>query len=242
MTGYYDIHTHILPGVDDGARDMMEAQEMISIAYQEGIRHIVATPHFALGDKNSPVEELREKLAALQRAAYKLAPEMTFSLGNELLDGDGMLDALKDGRALTLDGTRYILLEFLPHESYSRIYASLRNYIMNGYLPIVAHMERYEALIHKERHIYELLELGVLFQMNANSLTGGIFHRRAVWHRKLLEEGCVHFLGSDCHRKDTRPPLMQSALSNLPRNFAESSTGRAVLVDNPAKMLADKSI
>lgn len=242
MTEYYDIHTHILPGVDDGARDMGETQEMLFLAYEEGIRHIVATPHFALDGKNVPVEGLQEKLGDVKKMAGKLLPEMTFSLGNELLDSPGMVEALNKGRALTLGGTRYILVEFLPRDSYSKIYASLRNYIINGYIPVVAHMERYEALYKKYSNIRELMQLGIYFQMNTDSLTGGIFQRDAVYHRRLLEEGYIHFLGSDCHRKDRRPPLMKGALRHLRRNFPDGDTGTAVLVKNPADMLADKYI
>ena len=242
MTEYYDIHTHILPEVDDGARDMAETQEMIYLAYEEGVRHIVATPHFELDGKNVPVEELQEKLEDVKKAARKTVPEMTFSLGNELLDSAGMVEALNEGRALTLGGTHYILVEFLPRDSYSKIYASLRNYIINGYIPIVAHMERYEALFKKPANIRELIQLGAFFQMNTDSLTGGIFQRDAVYHRRLLEEGYIHFLGSDCHRKDRRIPLMKSALRHLHKGFSDSDTGTAVLMRNPADMLADKYI
>lgn len=242
MTGYYDIHTHILPNVDDGARDIEETRKMLYLAYEEGIRHIVATPHFALDGKNVPVEELQRKFEEVKRMAGEVLPEMTFSLGNELLNSPGMVEALNEGRALTLGGTRYILVEFLPRDSYSGIYSSLRNYIINGYIPIVAHMERYEALLKKYSYIRELIQLGVFFQMNTDSLTGGIFQRDAVYHRRLLEEGYIHFLGSDCHRKDRRPPLMKSALRHLRKNFPDGDIETAVLVKNPADMLADKYI
>lgn len=242
MAGYYDIHTHILPGVDDGARDMDETREMLCIAYEEGIRHIVATPHFALDRENASVEELQEKLREVRKLAGDVVPDMKFSLGNELLDSAGMAAALKEGRALTLGGTRYILVEFLPGEGYSKIYASLRNYIMNGYIPVVAHMERYEALVRRSDNLLELMKLGAFFQMNAASLTGGIFHRSAVYHRRLLEEGYIHFLGSDCHHKDVRAPLMKSVLRHMRKDFSSSDIGRSVLEGNPANMLSDRYI
>lgn len=242
MIGYYDIHTHILPGVDDGARDMLETQEMLCQAYGEGIRYLVATPHFVPDGKNPSVKELQEKLEAVRRIAARLVPEMKLALGNELLDGAGVVDALKEGRALTLGGTRYILVEFLPQEGYQSMYHSLRNYIMHGYIPILAHVERYEALYRKPGNLCELIKLGVFFQMNTGSLLGGMFRRSAVYHRKLLEDGYIHFLGSDCHRKDSRMPLMEGVLQNLRRTFPDSDTGRAVLLENPARMLADKYI
>lgn len=242
MIGYYDIHTHILPGIDDGARDMEETREMIFLAYNEGIRHIIATPHFESGKENVPAGELCRLLEEVKKEARRTVPNMAFSLGNELLDSAGILEDLEEGRALTLAGTRYILVEFYPRESYSKIYASLRSYLTGGYIPIVAHMERYDALRKKFRNIRELTQLGAFFQMNTSSLADGVPRRDAMYHRKLLEEGYIHFLGSDCHRKDSRAPLMKSMFGYLWEDFADSEIGKAILERNPADMLADKYI
>lgn len=242
MTGYYDMHTHILPGVDDGARDMQETKEMLYQAYLEGVRHIVVTPHFSLDSRNMAVGELMGKLEEVKRMALSTVPAMEFSLGNELLNGPGMVNALNEGRALTLGGTSYILVEFLPKDSYRKIYTSLHNYLMNGYIPIVAHVERYEALARRTDRLDELIKIGVLFQMNTSSLIGGKRRRSASHHRMLLEEGYIHLLGSDCHRSDSRSPLMRGALQNLTEELLNSSTVQAVLQENPEKVLADKYV
>lgn len=240
MTGYYDMHTHILPGVDDGARDLQETMEMLYQAYLEGIRHIVVTPHFALDSRNMPVRELMDKFEEVKRAALHTVPAMDFSLGNELMNSAGMVNALNEGRALTLGGTSYILVEFLPKDGYRKIYSSLHNYIMNGYIPIVAHVERYDALIRRTDRMDELIHLGVLFQMNTSSLMAGKRRRNASYHRMLLEEGYIHLLGSDCHRSDSRSPLMRGALQDLPGELLNSGVMQAVLSENPKKILADK--
>jgi len=242
MTGYYDMHTHILPGVDDGARDMQETREMIYQAYLEGIRHIVVTPHFGLDRRNMPVRELMEKFEEVKRVALHTVPAMDFSLGNELLNSAGMVDALNEGKALTLGGTSYILVEFLPKDNYRKIYASLHSYMMNGYIPIVAHVERYDALIRRTDRMDELISLGVLFQMNTSSLIGGKRHRSASHCRMLLEDGYIHLLGSDCHGAGSRCPLMKRALQNLREELLGSGTMQAVLKENPEKILADKYI
>lgn len=242
MTGYYDMHTHILPGVDDGARDLQETMEMLYQAYLEGIRHIVVTPHFALDRRNMAVRELMEKFEEVKQVALHTVPAMKFSLGNELLNSAGMVNALNEGRALTLGGTSYILVEFLPKDNYRKIYTSLHNYIMNGYIPIVAHVERYEALIRKTDRMDELKDIGVLFQMNTDCLVGRGFHKSPSYHRMLLEEGYIHLLGSDCHRCDSRRPLMRGALQSLREEMINSSAVQAVLKENPEKVLADQYI
>lgn len=242
MTGYYDIHTHILPGIDDGAKDLKETGQMLAAAKEEGIRHIIATPHFAAGGKNPSLEQLQEALEATQKIAKEIDSGMTISLGNELLDSPGILSALNSGDALTLGQTRYILVEFLPKDSYSQIYHSLKDYIMAGYIPIIAHMERYEVLWKEYDYLDELLKLGVYFQMNGESLMGVPWNPRVLYHRRLLKMGYIHFLGSDCHGSVHRPPIMQTVLKGLHRDWRQGNKIEKILVKNPERMLQNKVI
>lgn len=241
-TEYYDIHTHILPGVDDGAKDLEETRQMLMKAKEEGIRHIIATPHYVAGEKNPSREQLQEALEATRKAAKKIDSHMTVSLGNELLDSPGILSALQRGDALTMGETRYILVEFLPKDSYSQIYHSLSDYIMAGYIPIVAHMERYEVLWKEYDYLDELIKLGVYFQMNGNSLMGAFWNPRAAYHRRLLELGYIHFLGSDCHGSVHRPPMMQRVLKKLHKNWRQGKRIEEILISNPEKMLQNRVI
>jgi protein-tyrosine phosphatase len=241
-TGFYDIHSHILPGVDDGAKSLEESIEMLHMAYNQGVRHMVATPHFYIHGKKPSVESLREKLAQLREEAAKIDSHFTVDLGNELLDDPGILEALKEGRALTMADTRYILVEFLPGDHYNKIHHSLHEYIMNGYIPIVAHMERYEALRKRTDRVEDLIKLGCCFQMNTESLTGGFLHRDAAYHRKLVRSGYIHFLGSDCHGSDYRKPLMKDALRYFGQDVMDEPFMENLLEKYPQAMLADKFI
>ncbi len=243
MAGYYDIHTHILPGMDDGARTKEETVQMLKLAYEEGVRHIIATPHFTPGEKNPSRETLEKALEFTQEEARKIDPSMTVALGNEILHDAGALSALKKGEALTLGGTRYILVEFMPSDSYNKIYSAMREYVMNGYIPIMAHMERYESLVKAYDSLKELSELGVYFQMNTESIIGGLFQRKAAYHRKLVEEGYIQFFGSDCHRGEKRRlPQMESALKYLDKEFMGDKLWESIFSKNPEKMLADEFI
>lgn len=240
MIPYYDIHTHILPGVDDGSRDMEETRQMLRMEREQGVLHIIATPHFAVGDRQVTPEKLKQALEQTREAAREVDPDMTVDLGNELLNGPGILEALRTGEALTMAGTRYILVEFLPSDRYSTMYQALHGYIMGGYIPIVAHMERYDALERNQDNIDELIKLGVYFQMNTESLIGGLFQRKAAYHRHLVENGLIHFLGSDCHRKEYRTPLMQDAFRYLSKEFRNGTELLKIVQEHPQMMLADK--
>jgi protein-tyrosine phosphatase len=203
---------------------------------------MVATPHYSVRGKQSSVETLQEKLEELRREAAQIDEHFTVDLGNELLDDPGIVDALEQGKALTLAGTRYILVEFLPGDRYNKIYQSLQNYIRHGYIPIVAHMERYEALRKRTDRVEELIKCGCCFQMNTESLVGGLFHREASYHRKLVKQGYIHFLGSDCHGSDYRKPLMQDALRYFGQDAAEEKFFNNVLEKYPRAMLANQFI
>ncbi len=240
MTGFFDIHTHILPGVDDGARDLSVTIQMLKAAKSEGISHIVATPHFDAGARGAAKKELEDALEAARSAAKEIDPGMTISLGSEIMNSPGSVDALNEKRANVMAGTRYVLVEFMPSDTYTDIYNSMHNYIMNGYIPILAHMERYEALYKREDCLDELIQLGVYMQMNAASLMGGVLHKRAGYNKKLLKEGYVHFLGSDCHDASARPPLMESMVKKVPK--ADMALYEKILKENPQKMLRDEYI
>ena len=140
MMKIIDVHAHILPGVDDGSENWNESIEMLRMAYEQGIRTIIATPHYHQGQD---IERLKETTGILRQEAQKLDPEYGIFLGQELMDSEGILDELRKGRALTMAGSRYVLIEFLPNVSYSRLYQRLRQLQGAGYIPILAHAERY---------------------------------------------------------------------------------------------------
>lgn len=238
VKAYFDIHTHIVPGVDDGADSLEESLEMISQMREQGVLNIVATPHYPDGK----TEKIKDAFDMLKKSVEDKYPDMKLYLGNELLNGPGVIEALKDKKALTIAGTKYILVEFLPGDSQRKIYSALREYVLEGYIPIVAHVERYEALHKNYDFLDEIINMGAYIQMNTESLVGGMFDRRAAYCRKLLENGYIHFLGSDCHGAQKRRPLMKHAIEKLKPGFVNSKLAEKILFENPIKMLDGKYI
>ena len=146
MKGLYDIHCHILPGVDDGARNMEESLWMLNKEYQEGVRHVILTPHFRYDMFEPHMNIVTRQFMQLRRAAMNIGDEgMRLYLGCELHSSMDMVECLKKGRRLTLAGSRYVLVEFSNGDEKNYIEERVRSLLMNGFIPIIAHVERYKA-------------------------------------------------------------------------------------------------
>lgn len=233
---YTDIHSHILPGVDDGAKNMETTKKMLYLAQKQGIHTIIATPHYKIGQQKATVEQLQEIQKLVQQEAKKEGIDIEILLGNELYYSRDICNRLDEKKALTLAGTRYVLVEFSPNGSYTELYQGLRELIQGGYVPILAHMERYQCL-HKNKNrkkIQELIELGIYMQMNIQSLHRG-------YCRRLVKDGYIHFLASDSHNTKERLPKMQDGITAL-GNMVTKEQMEKILVENPKMLREDKYI
>ena len=133
MTGIIDMHAHILPGIDDGSRDWDESRRMLEESYRQGIRYIVATPHYSRSGLPSGIYELAERL---KEEAHNIAPDFMTGLGQETYYHEGLVDHLREGKALTLEGSQYVLVEFDPQVSYEKMYQAIRKLTMARYIQI----------------------------------------------------------------------------------------------------------
>lgn len=209
QSGYIDIHTHILPGIDDGAKDMDATIELLKAQIAQGVTRIIATPHFDMEENLQDLAEIKRKVEQVQEVASKLSNDLTIYSGCEILFSRGVLDLMKENKVPTLADTNYVLVEFYPSESHKDIYHAMRDIIQLGRIPVLAHVERYECFIRHEEYIRELIELGAYIQMNTRSLTGKRFDKRTRFCKSVVQKGLVHFLGSDCHNMEHRPPQME---------------------------------
>lgn len=234
--GYVDIHSHILPGVDDGARNMDESVGMLKIAYEQGIRTMYVTPHFDSGkEKYKDTALLRERFKQLQEHATGIGEDgIELILGNELYYTQDTIEALESGKALTMGGTRYILVEFNFGIGYKELYKGLQQLINAGYRPILAHVERYYCLFRQFSEMKAIKELGVALQVNAGSLVARL-SSEALFCRKAIKEGYIQFLGSDAHQLEWRPPVMKDAVAMIEKKTPEHYLER-ILIKNPDKL------
>lgn len=235
--GLIDIHTHILYGVDDGAKSIGDSMGILDEEREQGVDQIILTPHYGPKFGHPDASMLKERYMELCERARQYYPEIQLYLGSELYYQQETVSDLNNGKALTMNGTRYVLVEFNVTDSYSYICRAMQDLCYAGYIPIIAHAERYEAVFGHVKRVEELMNMGAYIQLNAESLVGGLFNKKASFCKKLIKEDFMHFLGSDCHDLRNRRPNMKPAAQVLIKKNAEH-----ILGSNPRNMLEGKSI
>lgn len=242
MENYIDIHCHVLPGVDDGAKNMEESIAMLEQAREEGIRAMILTPHQKPERKCVTVNGIGERLAKLKEEAARRHLEIALYPGSELLYCHELREKLAAGSVCTLAGSRYILVEFLPDESWQYIRSGIYDLACGGYRPVVAHVERYAELMDDMERVQELIDMGSYIQVNAGSVMGlsGFAMKRTA--RRLLKKGFVHFVATDAHRKEgKRSVQLRDCGRYLARKYGQEYADR-LLWENAQKILTDTEI
>lgn len=241
MVGFSDIHTHVLPGVDDGAEDIKSAMEMIRMAYDDGTRTLFLTPHYKGGYKKYDADKIREIFDRVRCEALIAFPEMRLYLGSEILYQSEIPERLLHKEILTMADSHYVLLEFREQTSRSRMITGVSEVIRYGYTPIIAHVERYGVCRRDDTLIGELLDMGALLQINAGSILGR--HGFAVKHfcKRLLKAQCVHFVASDAHYCNKRPPLLKQCFLYVCKKYGTEYADR-VFKDNARSVIENKMI
>lgn len=173
MTGYWDIHNHILPGVDDGSGCMRETMEMLEEEYRQGVRHIVFTPHYRRDMFAIPREEIQTVYARVCEMAADRFPEMEFYLGCEYyIHSDASVERLRGNPKYYMAGSRTVLMEFAYEASYAWIMQTVSEVRQMGLQPVLAHAERYECLYKGRDRVAELKTQGAYIQINCERCLG----------------------------------------------------------------------
>ncbi|MEE1410362.1 MAG: CpsB/CapC family capsule biosynthesis tyrosine phosphatase [Eubacterium ramulus] len=189
MTGYWDIHNHILPGVDDGSGCMSETMEMLEEEYRQGVRHIVFTPHYRRDMFAIPREEIQTVYARVCEMAADRFPEMEFYLGCEYyIHSDASVERLRGNPKYYMAGSRTVLMEFAYEASYAWIMQTVSEVRQMGLQPVVAHAERYECLYKGRDRVAELKTQGAYIQINCESILGKCGRKAKHFCMKLLKE------------------------------------------------------
>lgn len=236
-----DIHCHVLPGVDDGATDIEKSLEMLRFAYDEGIDDVIATPHYHGGYMECKIDTIKDRFEILKKRASKddKAGRVRLHLGCEIYYYPSVVEWLEKGQVATMAGSDYVLLEFGFTSEFRDIYEGVTNVVNAGYLPIVAHAERYDKLVGDMDAVAELLECGAYIQINSEVLNGGFRTKRFA--KKLLKNHMVHFLATDAHGIRHRSPEMAYAAEYIANHYGEDYC-RELTEDNPAKVINNEYI
>lgn len=229
-----DIHTHILPAVDDGARSWEMAVHMCHLAAQDGVSHMVATPH-----SNDEYFYDRVRLEdLLAELAERVGPILNFSLGCDFHFSYENLERLQeDPHTFTIGKTRYLLVELSDYSIPPWVTTKLHDLLGMGLMPIITHPERNMILQKKPEQVLEWAEMGCVVQVTASSLTGRWGERALKVSHWLLKKQSVHVLASDCHNVDGRPPILSAAHKVIEQSYSSEVAG-ALLEHNPAAIVA----
>ena len=233
-----DMHCHILPGVDDGPATMKESLAALREAERQGIEAMIVTPHFHPGRYMVTAEKALSALERVKSEAENLGLEIDLYPGQECYYYSGLISELESGNVLTMNGTRYVLVEFEPETQYSTITFAVRELRDNGFKPIIAHFERYRCLYQRKERLAELHKHGARLQLNFDRLVdkGNLLHPNG-W-RKLLKDGYVDFLGSDTHGMKFRPLHVDQAMDWLEMDVRTEITER-IMEENINRLIPD---
>lgn len=207
---FADIHSHILWGVDDGAKSAEQMARMLDAAYADGTRLLCLTPHFHPGCWGRNRERADRAFAQLQGWAAEKYPDLRLVLANELRWDRGCSGWLDEGTCRTLGG-KYVLVDFYAGESGRTIAGGLQRLLSAGYVPILAHAERYPHLRGDLGAVADLRSSGVLIQITAGSLTGAFGLRTRGCARRLVKHGLADLVASDAHDMAGRKPGLSGA-------------------------------
>ncbi|MBQ3325784.1 hypothetical protein IJG79_01390 [Candidatus Saccharibacteria bacterium] len=243
-----DIHCHILPGIDDGSKSFNESLEIIKKAQKEGITDIILTPHYIVGTKyDANNAEKKDLLAELKSQVNEQKIPINLYLGNEIFidprlpEMMGAFDAKKAGKTrkgevLSLNEQKYVLIELpVQNEDFSAP-DTLFELIRNGWVPVIAHPERYAYIQHNIQYAEELIRIGCVLQGDYLALVGKYGKREEKTLKKLLKKDMIFCLASDIHheRDDYRLSIIKNKIEKVIHNQKRIED---MLVKNPKKIL-----
>lgn len=235
-----DLHSHILPGVDDGADSIDTALAMARIAVEGGTEVMACTPHIYPGLYMNDALKIKRERDTFQKILDSCGISLQLVIGCDAHMVPELLDGLNVGRIPTLAGSRYFLLEPAHHVAPPGFEQFVVNILAAGYVPIITHPERLTWIEDHNASIVELAHKGCWLQLTAGSLTG-IFGKRAkYWSERLLDEGLVHLIASDAHDTVRRSPNMAPVVQILEHRVGLDEA-KMLLTGRPQSVLDDIS-
>lgn len=234
-----DIHTHILPGIDDGSDSFGNSLYQISLMAESGVTDIVFTPHYIRNHYDNTAEIIREPLLILQDQLSNEETKIKLHQGAEIYLDENILADIETHN-LSMAGTKYLLVETSLSGFPPNLLEILYEIVKSGYKPILAHPERYFDINRNPESAEDFMHRDVYLQINAGSLLGiyGKTIQKTAWY--LVESGYAHFLASDNHCK-TDEYILPAAVSRLVEHI-DPYTAELLTSINPRKMLQNKDI
>lgn len=222
-----DIHSHIVFDVDDGPKTIEDSRALLEESYRQGVRTIISTSHRRKGMFETPEAKIEENFKQVQELAKEIADDLTILYGAEIYYTSDILDKLEQGKIPRLADSQYALIEFSMITPYKEIHTALSNVLRLGVTPVVAHIERYHCLENDEKKVRDLINMGCYTQINSSSvlkpkLFGDTYKFMKKRAQFFLEKDLIHFVASDMHNLNPRPPYMQEAYQIISKKYGKS--------------------
>lgn len=234
---YWDIHNHILPGLDDGAGNMEETYRLVKQEYAQGIRNIIFTPHYRTGMFEVSREEQIQVFKETGLELRKHFHDMSFFLGCEYYVHSA--DAARLTAApYRIAATKSVLVEFSTRQSFQTIRTAVDTIMASGYTPIIAHAERYKCLTEDVARVLWLKQAGARLQLNADSVLGDTGLAAGRFCKKVLTEDLVDFIASDAHDVKFRGVHMQDCIQFIEKKYGEERADR-IFIHNPKQLFPE---
>lgn len=216
-----DLHSHILPGIDDGSRSIEMSLEMARMAVDDGITDMACTPHIYPGLYMNDTAGIIAARDALQRTLDEKGIPLRLTTGADVHLVPGLLQGIRDGKVPCLHGSRYLLLEPAHHVAPPRFEESVFSLVAAGYIPVITHPERLTWVEQHYEVFGKLVRQGAWMQITAGALTGLFGSRAKYWGERFLGDGLTHIIATDAHSSGRRVPVMSAA-----RDIAERMLGK----------------
>lgn len=217
-----DIHNHVLINADDGPESETDALKLLTQAEAGGITDIIMTPHHLRGDFNNPGERVAEMLDVLKNAAVRAGLKIRLYPGQEIRVNPGLLYELLSGKSITLNDSRYVLIDFSNIDKTDYTDQLIFDLQMNGFVPVLARLERTQPLMDNMEQLYKLVDKGVITQVTAGSVTGLFGSDLKAISLKLIKQNLAHVIASDAHHVESRPFRLLEAYRIIEKELGES--------------------
>ena len=230
-----DLHCHILPGLDDGSESLEESLAMAAMAADQGVRHIVTTPHCRTGS----APDVIDGVAMLQELLQEEGIPIRLYPGMEIFGSFDTARLLQEKKLLTLNGSRYPLIEFSFYSDGEAETEILKTVIDAGFTPLVAHPERYEYVCRWPELINRWKKMGCLFQINRGSLLGRYGDDARKMGIELVNRGFATVVATDAHSSRVRTPRAADAYEMLYHSVSPAAA-EVLMIQNPKKIITNK--
>ena len=239
----YDLHCHILYGVDDGADTIAESVEMAQIAYENGTKVLAVTPHSncSPAKPNFWNEDFKNRFLKLRSAIADSKIPLEIVTGQEIFCKGDFVEHLKTGELITLNNSKYPLVEFPFTERSEDVFKKMQRLIAEGFVPVIAHPERYSFVTENFESLKKLKKMGCLVQLNMGSLKGNFGRTAHDLAVKMLSYQLADAVASDGHSPFVRTPRLGEAHEYLTERFS-LSTADTLLIKNPKAIIENKNI